>query len=64
MSVCEMDNVRNYQGNYLLKTEMYVKLLGVMILRHFIIAVCWALDTKLFIFYFLVDMLAYVMDGR
>ena len=47
-----MDNVRNYPGNYLLKTEKFVKLLGVMILWHFLIEVCWAHDTKVFIFYF------------
>ena len=64
MLVCEMDNVRNNQGNYLLKTDRCVKLLGLMILRHFLIAVCWATDTKVFIFYFPVDTLAYVMDGR
>ena len=61
--VSKMDNVRKYPGNYLLKTEKYVKLLGVMILRHFLIAVCWAHDTKVFIFYFPLDTLAYVMDG-
>ena len=58
-----MDNVRNYPGNYLLKTEKYVELLGVTILWHFLIEVCWAHDTIVFIFYFPVDTLAYVMDG-
>ena len=47
-----MDNNRNYPGNYLLKTEKYVKQLGVMILWHFLVEVCWAHDTKVFIFYF------------
>ena len=46
-----MDNVRNYPGKYLLKTEKYVKLLEVMNLWQFLIAVCWAHDTKVFIFY-------------
>ena len=64
MLVCEMDNVRNSLGNYLLKTEKYVKLLGVMILWHFLITVCWAHDTKVYIFYFPLDTLAYMMGGR
>ena len=57
MLVCEMDNVRNYPGKLSFKTEKYVKLLGVMILNS------WAHDTKVFIFNFPVDTLAYVMDG-
>ena len=63
MQVCAMDNLRNYLGNYLFQTEKYVKLLGVMILWHFLIEVCWAHGTKGLIFYFPVDTLAYVMNG-
>ena len=55
MLVCEMDKFthlcQKLSGSYLLKTEKYVKLLGVMIER-----LMKAHDTKVFIFNFLVWM--------
>ena len=57
-----MDNVRNYQGNYLLKTESWDS--GIHDFTSLLNSGLLAPETKVFIFYFPVDTLAYVMDCR